>query len=126
ISLRGGSHGDVRPGAWWLGRERCLAATDAKAAQGGARSPCPDTDRYWRAQAPAQPRINLDTHIQDLIGLIDEHDLSDIVLVGHSYGPEKVASLVYLDAFARPKSYHRAGGLAGSAKALGWVRPQTS
>jgi pimeloyl-ACP methyl ester carboxylesterase len=54
--------------------------------------------------------IDLDTHIQDVIGVIDEEDLSDIVLVGHSYGgmvisgvadraPEKVASLVYLDAF---------------------------
>jgi pimeloyl-ACP methyl ester carboxylesterase len=54
--------------------------------------------------------INLDTHIQDVIGVIDDEDLSDIVLVGHSYGgmvisgvadrvPEKVASLVYLDAF---------------------------
>jgi pimeloyl-ACP methyl ester carboxylesterase len=54
--------------------------------------------------------INLDTHIQDVIGVIDDEDLADIVLVGHSYGgmvisgvadrvPEKVASLVYLDAF---------------------------
>ena len=54
--------------------------------------------------------INLDTHIQDVIGVIDDADLSDIVLVGNSYGgmvisgvadrvPEKVASLVYLDAF---------------------------
>jgi pimeloyl-ACP methyl ester carboxylesterase len=54
--------------------------------------------------------INLDTHIHDVIGVIDEEDLSDIVLVGHSYGgmvitgvadrvPEKVATLVYLDAF---------------------------
>src|SRR5262252_1299704 len=54
--------------------------------------------------------IDLDTHIQDVIGVIDEEDLSDIVLVGHSYGgmvitgvadrvSEKVATLVYLDAF---------------------------
>ena len=54
--------------------------------------------------------IDLDTHIQDVIDVIDDEDLSDIVLVGHSYGgmvisgvadrvPEKVASLVYLDAF---------------------------
>jgi len=53
--------------------------------------------------------IDLDTHIQDVIGVIDDADLSDIVLVGHSYGgmvisgvadrvPEEVASLVYLDA----------------------------
>ena len=54
--------------------------------------------------------IDLDTHIQDVIGVIDDADLSDIVLVGNSYGgmvisgvadrvPEKIASLVYLDAF---------------------------
>jgi pimeloyl-ACP methyl ester carboxylesterase len=54
--------------------------------------------------------IDLCTHIQDVIGVIEDEDLSDIVLVGHSYGgmvitgvadrvPEKVASLVYLDAF---------------------------
>jgi pimeloyl-ACP methyl ester carboxylesterase len=54
--------------------------------------------------------IDLNTHIQDVIGVIDDADLSDIVLVGNSYGgmvisgvadriPEKVASLVYLDAF---------------------------
>src|ERR1700751_36339 len=54
--------------------------------------------------------IDLDTHIQDVIGVVEDEDLSDIVLVGHSYGgmvisgvadrvPEKIASLVYLDAF---------------------------
>jgi pimeloyl-ACP methyl ester carboxylesterase len=54
--------------------------------------------------------INLDTHIHDVLGVIGYEDLSDIVLVGHSYGgmvvtgvadavPDKVASLVYLDAF---------------------------
>ena len=54
--------------------------------------------------------IDLNTHIQDVIGVIDDADLSDIVLVGNSYGgmvisgvadrlPEKVASLIYLDAF---------------------------
>ncbi|MGH8148740.1 MAG: alpha/beta fold hydrolase [Steroidobacteraceae bacterium] len=55
-------------------------------------------------------QIDLNTHIQDVLGVIDEEDLSDLVLVGHSYGgmvvtgvadavPEKIASLVYLDAF---------------------------
>ena len=53
--------------------------------------------------------IDLDTHIQDVIGVVEDEDLSDIVLVGHSYGgmvisgvadrvPERIASLVYLDA----------------------------
>src|SRR6201984_617751 len=54
--------------------------------------------------------IDLATPIQDVIGVMDDADPSDIVLVGNSYGgmvisgvadrmPEKVASLVYLDAF---------------------------
>jgi len=54
--------------------------------------------------------IDLDTHIQDILGVIDYEDLSGFVLVGHSYGgavvtgvadavPERVGSLVYLDAF---------------------------
>jgi len=55
-------------------------------------------------------KIDLDTHIQDVIGVVEDEDLSDIVLLGYSYGgmvisgvadrvPEKIASLVYLDAF---------------------------
>lgn len=54
--------------------------------------------------------IDLGTHIKDVLSLIDYEDLSDIVLVGHSYGgmvvtgvadavPDKISSLVYLDAF---------------------------
>ena len=60
------------------------------------------------------PSINLDTHITDIVNVIKQEDLSDIVLVGHSYGgmvvtgvadslPDKISSLVYLDAFV-PKS----------------------
>ena len=54
--------------------------------------------------------VDLDTHTQDVLGVIDYEDLADIVLVGHSYGgmvitgvadaiPGKIASLIYLDAF---------------------------
>ena len=56
------------------------------------------------------PSINLDTHITDVVNVIKYEELSDVILVGHSYGgmvvtgvadklPEKIASLVYLDAF---------------------------
>ena len=95
--------------------------------------------------------INLDTHIQDVIGVIDEEDLSDIVLVGHSYGgmvisgvadrvPEKVATLVYLDAFVpengqscfsvslpdrRPTTVPGEDWLVAPIN-VRWVRPQTS
>jgi pimeloyl-ACP methyl ester carboxylesterase len=54
--------------------------------------------------------IDLDTHIQDIVGVIRCEELSDVVLCGHSYGGmvitgvadqlvEKIRSLVYLDAF---------------------------
>jgi pimeloyl-ACP methyl ester carboxylesterase len=54
--------------------------------------------------------VNLDTHIQDVLNLIKWEELTDIVLCGHSYGgcvisgvvdrmPERIRSLVYLDAF---------------------------
>lgn len=54
-------------------------------------------------------RIDLDAHIDDVVGLLDRDDLRDVVLVGHSYGglvitgvadraTARVAHLVYLDA----------------------------
>lgn len=54
--------------------------------------------------------VTLDTHIADVLGVIDCEDLNDIVLVGHSYGGmvatgvadragDRIAKLVYLDAF---------------------------
>lgn len=54
--------------------------------------------------------INLTTHVTDVLNVIRYEDLSDVVLLGHSYGgmvitavadqiPEKIAALVYLDAF---------------------------
>ena len=60
------------------------------------------------------PSINLETHIADIVNLIKCEELSDIVLVGHSYGgmvitgvadalPDRISSLVYLDAFV-PKN----------------------
>ncbi len=57
----------------------------------------------------AHPRIDLDTHIEDVVSLMEMEDLRDVVLVGHSYGGmvvtgvadrcTRVAQLVYLDAF---------------------------
>jgi pimeloyl-ACP methyl ester carboxylesterase len=58
-----------------------------------------------------RPGINLDTHADDIVNLIQMEDLNQVVLVGWSYGgmvaadvlgrvPERIASMVYLDAFA--------------------------
>jgi pimeloyl-ACP methyl ester carboxylesterase len=53
--------------------------------------------------------VNLETHIQDVTGVLAAENIHDAVLVGHSYGgmvitavadrmPERVDSLAYLDA----------------------------
>ncbi|WP_269618300.1 alpha/beta hydrolase [Zhongshania sp. BJYM1] len=58
----------------------------------------------------ASPQITLSTHIQDVVNQILYEDLSDIVLLGYSYGgavvtgcldhiADRVSHLVYLDAF---------------------------
>jgi pimeloyl-ACP methyl ester carboxylesterase len=54
--------------------------------------------------------VNLETHIADVVGELAVHEITDAVLVGHSYGgmvitavadrlPQQVNSLVYIDAF---------------------------
>ena len=58
----------------------------------------------------ARPENDLDTHIQDVLGVLKFEDLRNVVLLGHSYGGmvatgaadrarERIARLVYLDAF---------------------------
>ena len=58
----------------------------------------------------AGPDIDLDTHIGDIVSILEMEDLRDVVLVGHSYGGmvitgaadrahERIQRLVYLDAF---------------------------
>lgn len=55
------------------------------------------------------PEVGLDTHVDDVVGLITGENLTDVVLVGHSYGglvissaanrvPDRIAQLLYLDA----------------------------
>ncbi|HEV3432418.1 MAG TPA: alpha/beta fold hydrolase [Nitrososphaera sp.] len=55
-------------------------------------------------------RISLDTHVKDVANLLFYEDLSEVVLVGHSYGgmvitgvaakePHRLAQLVYFDAY---------------------------
>ena len=55
-------------------------------------------------------RISLDTHVEDVASMLAYEDLSDVVLVGHSYAgmvitgvaarePKRLSKLVYLDAY---------------------------
>ena len=57
----------------------------------------------------ASPEVSLNTHIQDVVNVLFYEDLTDVFLVGHSYGgnvitgvadrvPERLQQLVYLDA----------------------------
>jgi pimeloyl-ACP methyl ester carboxylesterase len=56
----------------------------------------------------AGPAVDLETHITDIVNLLDHEDLDDAVLVGHSYAgtlvtavadrrPERLDAVVYLD-----------------------------
>jgi pimeloyl-ACP methyl ester carboxylesterase len=56
------------------------------------------------------PMVGLETHIADMLGVIECEDLREVILVGHSYGgmvatgvadrvPDRIRHLVYLDAF---------------------------
>jgi pimeloyl-ACP methyl ester carboxylesterase len=58
----------------------------------------------------ANPSIDLETHIQDILNVIKYEDLRDIALIGHSYGGmvatgvadrarDRIAQLIYIDAF---------------------------
>jgi pimeloyl-ACP methyl ester carboxylesterase len=58
----------------------------------------------------ANPAIDLETHIEDVLGVLQFEDLRSAVLLGHSYGGmvatgvadrarERIAHLIYLDAF---------------------------
>lgn len=56
------------------------------------------------------PEVTLETHVQDVVGVLEYEDFREVVLVGHSYGgmvitavadraTDRLAHLVYLDAF---------------------------
>ena len=59
----------------------------------------------------ARPDIDLSTHVQDVLAVLEIEDLKDVYLLGHSYGgmvatgvadkaPGRIARVIYIDAFA--------------------------
>jgi pimeloyl-ACP methyl ester carboxylesterase len=57
----------------------------------------------------ASPEVDLETHIQDVVNVLEFEELTGVILVGHSYGgmvitgvahrtPERIHHLVYIDA----------------------------
>lgn len=88
----------------------------------------------------AHPGIDLETHIRDLLAVIEFEDLRDIILIGHSYGGmvatgvadrarDKIKRLIYLDAFAPEDGKSANDYLAVSPEAMsriaidGWKVP---
>ena len=58
----------------------------------------------------ANPLVDLETHIMDVLNVVHYEDLKDVALIGHSYGGmiatgvadrvrDRIAQLIYLDAF---------------------------
>ena len=89
----------------------------------------------------ASPQVNLTTHVTDVVNTILYEDLTDIVLLGYSYGgmvvtgalehvADRVAHLVYLDAF-KPADGQSLRDLTGAPygaprsgrAASGWCEP---
>jgi pimeloyl-ACP methyl ester carboxylesterase len=81
----------------------------------------------------ASPQVNLTTHITDVANTILYEDLTDIVLLGYSYGgmvvtgaleyvADRVAHLVYLDAFL-PADGESLNNLSGARRGYTGVGP---
>ena len=89
----------------------------------------------------ASPQVDLDTHIVDVVNVLDYEDLTGVVLVGWSYGgmvvagvadrvPARIAQLVYLDSdiprdgdASVPPSQHATREALARAHGDGWRVP---
>ncbi|RLL66836.1 alpha/beta fold hydrolase [Streptomyces sp. Z26] len=94
-------------GAWHSGRcwERLVPLLESA----GHRVYAPTLTGYGDTAHLLGPDIGLETHVADVVRLIRDEELTDVVLVGHSYAglvvssvvndvPDRIARLVYLDA----------------------------
>jgi len=95
-------------GAWHGGW--CWRFVTDRLKAGGARVFAPTLTGLGERAHLLDKTVNLSTHIEDICRLIRAEALSDVVLVGHSYGgmvvsgvadrmPERIRALVILDGF---------------------------
>jgi pimeloyl-ACP methyl ester carboxylesterase len=95
-------------GAWHGGW--CWRAVRALLQRAGHDVYSPSLTGLGERKHLARFDIDLDTHIGDIVSILEMEDLRDVVLVGHSYGgmvvtgvadraPDRIGRLVYLDAF---------------------------
>jgi pimeloyl-ACP methyl ester carboxylesterase len=77
----------------------------------GHKTYAPSLIGYGERMHLVRPDLHLDDHVQDLVELVNAEALSDVVLVGHSYGgmvltgaaeqlADRIRHLVYVDALA--------------------------
>ncbi len=94
-------------GAWHSGQ--CWERVVPLLASAGHRVIAPSLTGYGDKAHLLGPEVGLDTHVEDIVGLIIGEDLTEVTLVGHSYAglvissvanqvPDRIAQLVYLDA----------------------------
>jgi len=91
-------------GGWWMSR---LANA---LRHRGAEVFAPTLTGLGERAHLASPEVGLNTHVEDVLGVLYYEDLRDVVLVGHSYGGavvtgvadlarDRIQRLVYMDAF---------------------------
>ena len=66
--------------------------------------------------AELSPDVGLDTHIQDVVGLLQEKNLQGVILVGHSYGGMVITGSGFFYSFMQ----HLVGRRALPPKGAGW------
>ncbi|MFC7549832.1 alpha/beta fold hydrolase [Plantactinospora sp. GCM10030261] len=97
---------------FWLGAWAWQDVTDALRTAGHEAHPLTLTGVADRADL-ATPEVGLDTHTADIVRHLEDADLRDVVLVGHSGGgmpvtqaadriPERISRVVYVDSGALP------------------------
>ena len=106
---------DLRPGPFvlvpggWHGGWDFRPVTERLRARGHAVYELTLSGVGERSHIPAGT-VNLDTHIEDVVRVLEEADLHDVVLCGHSYGGmviagaadrvrERIGRIVYIDAY---------------------------
>ena len=103
VLVHGGGHG-----GWCYGRVTPLLRA------AGHEVYAPSLTGLGERKHLLRPDIDLDTHITDVVNLLEYEDLTDVILLGHSYGGmvitgvadragSRIGHLVYLDA-AHPKN----------------------
>jgi pimeloyl-ACP methyl ester carboxylesterase len=81
----------------------------------------------------ASPEISLETHVADILGVLETEDLTDVTLIAHSYGGmvgtgvadrarNRIRRLIYIDAFV-PESGQSVYAITGQEPPSDWRIP---